>query len=142
VKHVSKRTPGKFDVLVKAKELAIYTIHITHNEKHFPKKYRFSIVKNLQDKAMYILDCLTMANELNPCGKDTFYPEIYERRKVYQKEAYAACRSLLTMIDIAVELFDIKVAGVSHWTALVVEVKNKTNAWISSDASRFNKGAD
>lgn len=34
MKHLSKRTEGKFDVLIKAKELALYTIQITQNEKH------------------------------------------------------------------------------------------------------------
>ena len=143
MKHASRRTPGRFDVLVKAKELVIYTIKVSNNEKHFPKKYRFTIVQKLQEKAMYILDCLTMANELNPSDKDGNIDEdIMTRRKLYQKEAYAACRSLLTQIDIAVELFDIDVSGVAYWTALCVEVKNKTNAWMSSDAARFNKGVN
>ena len=138
MKHVSNRTPGKFDVLIKAKELAIYTIHITHNEKHFPKKYRFTVVQKLQDKALYILDVLTMANEMFPIDKGgNLHQEILERRRLYQKEAVASCRSLLTMIDIATELFEINVAGVEHWTALAVEVRNKANAWITSDANRF-----
>jgi len=138
VKHVSRRTPGKFDVLVKAKELAIYTVRITQNEKHFPKKYRFTVVQKIQDKAIDILDMLTIANEMFPLDKDgNFHKDIYDRRIIYQREAVAACRSLMTMIDVAIELFDINVSGIEHWTALVIEVRNKANAWITSDAKRF-----
>ena len=138
MKHLSKRTEGKFDVLIKAKELAIYTIQITQNEKHFPKRYRFTVTAKIQDKALYILDCLTMANEVFPKDKDgVFLQNVFDRRQMYQREAVAACRTLLTLIDVSTDLFDINVAGVKHWTSLTVEVKNKTNAWITSDASRF-----
>lgn len=39
----SKRGRSKFEVLVKANELAAFTIRICSNEKNFPKRYRWTI---------------------------------------------------------------------------------------------------
>ena len=73
MKHENDRAPGKYDVLVASKELAGYTLRITSNEKNFPKRYRFSVVGKIQDKALQIVDFLIMANEIYPNWSGGFF---------------------------------------------------------------------
>lgn len=49
--RAGERTQGDLTVIVKTKEMAIYTLRITNNEKNFPKRYRLSVVNKIQDKA-------------------------------------------------------------------------------------------
>lgn len=39
---------NEFLLLVKAKDLAKYTMKVTDNPKRFPKKYRFTFVNRMQ----------------------------------------------------------------------------------------------
>lgn len=132
-KHANERTPGKYDVLQAAKELAGHTIRITSNEKHFPKRYRLSVVNKIQDKAIYIADCLIMANEIYPNSQAEL-----DKRILYQKEARAACRSIMALMEIAANVFHVNVGSLRHWTSLAWEVRNRTTAWIKADLKRFN----
>lgn len=137
MKHRDERTPGKYDVLEASKELAGYTIRLTSNENHFPKRYRLSVVNKIQDKAIYIADCLIMANEIYPNSKMEL-----DRRILYQKEARAACRSLMTMIEIAADTFRIEAGTFRYWTRMATDVRNHTTAWIKSDLERFKNIRD
>jgi len=131
-KHESDRTPGKYDVLEAAKELAGYTLRITSNEKNFPKRYRFSVVGKIQDKAIEIVDWLIMANEIYPNTRVEL-----ERRTLYQKEARAACRSMMTLMEIAADAFGVNAGTLEYWTGQASDVRNHTTAWIKSDLRRF-----
>jgi len=131
-KHENDRTPGKYDVLQASKELAAYTLRITSNEKNFPKRYRFSIVGKLQDKAMEIMNDLIMANEIYPnTGLEL------ERRLLYQKEAAASCRTMMTLMEIAAETFGVNAGTLNHWTGMTRDVRNHIVAWIRADKNRF-----
>lgn len=129
----NNRTPGKYDVLQASKELAGYTLRITSNEKNFPKRYRFSVVGKIQDKALEIVDWLIMANEIYPNTRMEL-----ERRTLYQKEARAACRSMLTLMEIAADTFGVNAGTLEHWTGMARDVRNHTTAWIKADQKRFN----
>ncbi|MGN0404459.1 MAG: hypothetical protein ACI4F1_04500 [Bariatricus sp.] len=131
-KLLSERGEGKYDVLESAKELAGYTIKITSNEKKFPKRYRLSIVNKIQEKAFYIVDCLIMANEIYPNTKSE-----YEQRILYQKQARAACRSMMTMMEIAASTFNVNAGTLQYWTKMARDVRNHTTAWIKKDVERF-----
>ena len=133
MKHASDRTPGKYDVILAAKELAGYTIRLTSNEDHFPKRYRLSVVNKIQDKAMYVVDCLIMANEIYPNSALEL-----DRRLLYQKEARAACRSMMTMMEIAADTFRMDAGTLRHWTAQARDVRNHATAWIETDLKRFS----
>lgn len=134
MKHANDRSEGKYDILEAAKEMAGYTLRITQNEKNFPKRYRFSVVNKIQDKAVYICDCLIMAQEIYPNT-----PMEYQRRQLYQKEARAACRSMMTLMEIAADTFGVKAGTFEHWTRMVTELKNHTTGWIMDDQKRFKK---
>lgn len=126
------RTEGDLTVIVKAKELAAYTLRITHNEKVFPKRYRFSMTERILEKTMNILTELIEANELYPHNKREL-----EARQLKQRQAMAYCRSLLTLVDICYEAFSIDTGKIEFWTRSVVEVRNLTIGWIKKDEERF-----
>ena len=134
MKHTGERKPGKYDVLLAAKELAGYTIKITSNESHFPKRYRLLVTNKIQEKAVYIADCLIMAQEIYPNTQMEL-----ERRILYQKEARAACRSMMTLMEIAANTFCIDAGSLRCWTGQARDVRNHTTAWIQSDINRFQK---
>jgi hypothetical protein len=128
----SERTEGKLCVIIKAEELCIYTIRITHNEKVFPKRYRFSITEKLQMQTIEILTLLTEANEMYPKTASE-----KEERLLLQKRACAKLRSLQTMIRISKDLFGLSMDKVKYWSQLATEVRNKTVAWYNADSERF-----
>ena len=133
MKLENKRKPGKYDVQETAKELASYTLRITSNEKNFPKRYRFSVVNKIQDKALEVVNCLIMANEIFPNTRLEL-----EQRLLYQKKARAAVRSLMTLMEIAATTFGTNIKTLEYWTKLAKEVYNHTTAWIKKDLERFS----
>lgn len=127
-----ERKEGELTVIVKAKEMAIYTIRITNNEKNFPKRYRLSVVNKIQDKAFEIVTCLIEANEIYPRTKEEL-----RLRQIKQRQAMACCRSLMTMVDICKELFGLGDDRVAFWAKSVFEVRTLTAAWFKKDEERF-----
>ena len=134
MKHKSDRTEGKDDILEAAKEMAGYTLRITSNEKNFPKRYRLTVINKIQEKAFYIYDCLITAQEIYPNTKIEF-----ERRLLYQKEARAACRSLMSMVEIAADTFGVDAGRFEHWTKMVSDLRSHTTGWIMADKARFKR---
>ena len=132
MKHTGERDSGKYDVLEAAKELAGYTLKLTSNEKHFPKRYRLSVVNKIQEKAFYIADCLITAQEIYPNSVLEL-----DRRILYQKEARAACRSMMTLMEIAADAFHVDAGTFRYWTKQTKDVRDHTTAWIMSDMERF-----
>ena len=53
-------------VLPVASKLIDYTLDLTDNTKHFPKKVRFTIVNRIQDHVLSIYEKLLAANEIYP----------------------------------------------------------------------------
>ncbi len=56
---------GEMQVITKAKELVKHTFKLTENTERYPKKYRFTLVQRLQDRAVDIFNALLEANELD-----------------------------------------------------------------------------
>ena len=131
-KHESARDAGKFDVLEASKELAGYTLRITNNEKNFPKRYRLSVVNKLQTMAIDIAGWLVMAYELYPNNRLEL-----DTRILYMKQARAACRSMMTLMEIAANAFGVKASTLAEWTRQAKEVRDHTTAWIMADKERF-----
>lgn len=53
-------------VLPVASNLIDYTMNLTDNTKHFPKKVRFTMVNRIQDHVLSIYEKLLAANEIYP----------------------------------------------------------------------------
>ena len=60
-----RKEPSEFNVIVKCKDLIKHTFTITNSTERFPKKYRFTLVNRIQDKAVDIYECALEANEVN-----------------------------------------------------------------------------
>lgn len=53
-----RKEPTEFNVIVKAKDLVKHTFTITNSTERYPKKYRFTLVNRIQDKAVDIYECV------------------------------------------------------------------------------------
>lgn len=49
-----RKEPSEFNVIVKAKDLVKHTFTITNSTERYPKKYRFTLVNRIQEKAVDI----------------------------------------------------------------------------------------
>ena len=52
----------KLQVILKSEELAEHTLRVTSNCNRYPKKWRFSLVDKMQNKALEIYEYLHEAN--------------------------------------------------------------------------------
>lgn len=134
MKHAREKSEAKYDILLKAKELAGYTLRITSNEKHFPKRYRLTVTNKMQEMSVNIVNWLIMANEIYPETKQE-----REERTLLQKKARAECRAMLTMMEIAADTFSIRPETLREWTDKTTKLKNQTTRWILADKERFKK---
>ena len=134
MKHAREKSEAKYDILLKAKELAGYTLRITSNEKHFPKRYRLTVTNKMQEMSMNIVEWLVMANEIYPETKQDL-----EERVILQKKARAECRAMLTMMEIAAVTFSIRPETLREWTDKTTKLKNQVTRWILADKERFKK---
>ena len=53
------------EVIKKTKALVKRTYQVTSNSKHYPKKYRYSLVAEMQKRSMDIYKLLFEANRMN-----------------------------------------------------------------------------
>lgn len=128
----AKRQPGKFEVLVKVREMCAYTLQICKNEKNFPKRDRWILTQPIVNEALTVLACIRRANAIRVTRK-----EDYTYRRSQQIEAFAHAEALLALIDIAYIALSIESSRVEHWTGLVLEVEDKLGGWRKSDRERY-----
>ena len=72
----AKRQEGKLSVLVKAREMCVYTITVCKNEKNFPKRNRWILTQPIVSEALEIMSCIRRANAVNVETKEDY---IYRR---------------------------------------------------------------
>lgn len=118
----------ELQVIVKAKELAEHTIRVTSNNKVFPKKFRFSIVNEMQCKSLYIHNKLLEANRTLLKNKD--------KRSELQTDAITYCEELQFYIELSVRLEIISYERAEYWSGLVSDIKRMTIAWRQRDKER------
>lgn len=83
--------------ILKAKELAEHTLRITSNCNRYPKKYRFSLVDKMQNKALKIYEYLYEANRTDL--------RLYRKeRSELQTKAITHCDELLFYIELSMKL--------------------------------------
>ena len=126
----SKRGQGKLLVYTRSNELAVYTIKICSNEKHFPKRYRWCITNKLVECALTINNCVSAANAIYIADGDE---EAHKMRRNYQTKALAESYALLSMIDIAYRTFGIESDRIEFWTRLVKDVQGLIRNWRKSE---------
>ena len=132
--NAGDRIEGKLEVLVKARKLASYTIHICCNEKWFPQKYKNAIIDKIVNTATDIfIKCWTANNILVNGDKEKAI-----KRCRLQVEAHDDCNNLLAMIEIAHEVFHLTSKRMKYWGELIIAVRNLILAWNKSDSKRFD----
>ena len=126
-----RKQPTEFNVIVKCKDLINHTFTITNSTERFPKKYRFTLVNRIQDKAIEIYECAIEANELNLYDAQEFR----ERQKL-QAKALTYCKELLFFIELSKEHGFISSQSCEYWSGIALEVKYMITAWKKRDKSR------
>lgn len=127
----SLRGESKLEVFVKVEKLACYTLHICNNENHFPKRYRWCLTSKIIDSVLEIHCLITKANAIYVKDESD-----YKIRKSYSKMALSETYSLLSMLDIAFNMFKVESNRIEFWTTLVMEVQSLIRRWIESDEKR------
>lgn len=116
-------------VITKAKQLAEHTLIMTSNARRYPKKFRFSLVDKMQNKALEIYELLFEANRTDL--KD------YKRERLeLQTKAITHCDELMYFIELSYELNIINSGSMEAWSKMVMDVKHMAIAWRSKDRSR------
>lgn len=130
----SQRNESKLTCIVKAEELAVYTMKIVCNEKTFPKRYRWCVTNEIVSETRSILRKLVLANSVRVEDEIS-----HKARKQLQNEALAHCFALLTEINLSYKIFHLASDRVEFWTGLVVNIQRLIRTWQASDDKRFAK---
>ena len=109
-------------VIVKAKELAVYTFKLTSNCNRYPKKYRHSLVDRIQIKSLDIYDALFEANRISNINHKRERCEMITR-------AITMCDELLFYIELSMSLELLKDTSAAYWSKMVQDVKYMSIAW-------------
>ena len=119
----------KLQVILKAEELAEHTLRVTSNCNRYPKKWRFSLVDKMQNKALEIYEYLHEANrtDLKTYGRE---------RSELQTKAITYCDELLFYIELSYKLNIINDKGMEYWSKMVTDVKRMAIAWRTRDKER------
>lgn len=118
----------EMQVIIKAKELASYTLQVTSNNNNFPKKFRFTLVDRMQRKSFDIYENLLEANRTRVENKYTRYD--------LQTKAIVSCEELLFYIEMSMMQNIITSKRAEYWSSLVSDVKHMTLAWRKRDKDR------
>ena len=116
-------------VIIKAKELAKHTLIITSNARRYPKRYRFSLVDKMQNKALEIYESLFEANR-------TDIRDYKRDRLELQTKAITYCDELLYFIELSCEMNIINESSMEYWSKMVSDIKHMTIAWRTKDRNR------
>ena len=116
-------------VILKAKELATHTLRVTSNCRRYPKKYRFSLVDKMQNKALEIYENLHEANR-------TDLRDYRRERSELQTRAITYCDQLMFYIEMSHELNIIDMDSMEYWSKMVSDIKHMAIAWRSRDKER------
>ncbi|MBR3163840.1 hypothetical protein IKF15_00825 [Candidatus Saccharibacteria bacterium] len=128
------RNKGKLEVIVKALDLADYTIKITANEKIFDPKFRAAITDDLVAHAKDIYLICWTANNI----RVTTDIETYKKRKELQDEAIVKCTVFLGMLDIAKKVFHLETRRVTYWGNKIINCRKLIRAWRNADKKRYD----
>jgi hypothetical protein len=113
-------------VIIKAKELAVHTFKLTSNCNRYPKKYRHSLVDQMQKKSLEIYDTLLEANTVNNQTQKA-------RRCEKITDAITKCNQLIFYVELSMNLGILTPESAAYWTKLVSDVKYLSIAWRTSE---------
>ena len=115
----TKRGEGRLVSYKYAEELAVYTLKICSNEKHFPKRYRWCLTNKITDTALEIYS--------NVMQMDQQLDSYEERKDVRDKriaEALSQIDYFLSLLDIAYQMFNVSSDQLTNWLEKVDVLRN------------------
>ena len=128
-----RNAQSDLQVIVKARELAKYSVDTLKQEKYFPKRDRWILANPIAKQAIEIVTLLRKANSINCKIADG-----YIKRREFQLQAYGACEALLTLLQIAYDKANLDSHKVEVWTGMVLNVENLLQPWTYSDWERYS----
>lgn len=114
-------------VIVKAKELAVHSFKLTSNCNRYPKKYRHSLVDEIQKKSLQIHNSLLEANRINNVTNKRQRCEMITKAITY-------CDELLFYIELSMQLELLKDNSAAYWSRLVCDVKYMSIKWRTTES--------
>lgn len=131
VQQSHRKEPTEMNVISKAKDVFKHSRLMIRTEKHFPKKERFMLVKDIYEYSKEIVVKLLAANDLILSVEGQ-----RELRLRYQLEAVTACKKLMFLVEQSYEENYISGDSCAYWTQMITDVKNMTLAWNRKDRQR------
>lgn len=131
VQQSHRKEPTEMNVITKAKDVFKHSRTMIRTEKHFPKKERFMLVKDIYEYSKEIVVMLLAANDMILAVEGQ-----RELRLRYQLEAVTACKKLMFLVEQAYEENYISGDSCAYWTQMITDVKNMTLAWNRKDRQR------
>lgn len=131
VQQSHRKEPTEMNVITKAKDVFKHSRIMIRTEKHFPKKERFMLVKDIYEYSKEIVVKLLAANDMILAVEGQ-----RELRLRYQLEAVTACKKLMFLVEQAYEENYISGDSCAYWTQMITDVKNMTLAWNRKDRQR------
>ena len=118
---VHRRHPAKMDALKLAKQLEIYTIKKSYNDKYFSKKkYRRSLTGEIIKQTKDCYNFLVKA----------FYCEDKDTATQYLNEAVLCLQVLSAQLDTANTLYETPIPNIDFWAEQIVGVKEGIERWM------------
>lgn len=130
----TERGKGKFDVLIKANDLATYTIRITKNPKVFLPEYQTALTDDIIRAAKNVFINAWTANNIRVVERDD-----WAERKRLQEQAAQECNNLLALIQIAKPVYHLKTKRVKYWGQKIIDTRNAIRDWKAGDNKRYGK---
>lgn len=128
-----KRGEGDLKVITVSGDLCDYTLQITSNEKHSPKRYRWNITNRILQLTLDIDDHIIYANSVYVREGDGSLL----RRQTHQLEALELTNVLLRNIDRAYRRLGIDSDRIEFWTGQIKELQRLLRGWYRKDKERY-----
>lgn len=125
----SNRTESEMEFIHTARQLQIYTIQKCVG---FPKRYTFYVSQPIADMATKIHDYVKCANSIYPLTQHEA-----QIRRDYLLRANAQLNSLISQIEVAVELFGIEPDTLQYWMQIVEKEIRLVKAVLKKDRERY-----
>lgn len=128
---------GELAVITKAKDVCNYIITVTDKS---PKKFRFTLIRRMQNYALDIIEGMIMANEVyvTEKGQSVNIEALKERQKL-QRNVLKNIKLLAYVSQLSMEQKCILPKQYEQITEKLYTCQNLLGAWIKSDLKRFGK---
>lgn len=132
-KSVKMQQKTELTVITKANDLCAYVLTVTEKS---PKRFRFTVVSNMQNLTLDVIENLYRANEVF-VGTDGDVKAKIEKRLDFQHSALTSLKVLGIIAQIAREQGCILPKQYEQITKNIYDCQNLLGAWINSEKQRY-----